>query len=149
MEYLSLAELEILVKQLATPAELISMGWWDLSVDAKQVYLDRAVAMFESLKFLGVKQNSAQPLLFPRTINGVFVDINSKIKKAIAHIVLSELKLLKSPRLLAIKQGVDAVAIGSYRESYKDKQVSRSLVDDFIVQMYLKSYVFNGVLQRV
>ena len=79
MEYLSLEELEILVKQLATPAELISVGWWDLSVDAKQVYLDRAVAMFESLKFLGVKQNSAQPLLFPRTINGVFVDVNSMI----------------------------------------------------------------------
>ena len=144
--YLTIQELKDLAPKLYTSSELGVIGWNELSDMDRGILLDRAIEQFESLKFRGRKVVYGQSYSFPRLIGGRFIDVNDNIKKAIVSLVISGLEVGLSPRLQAQRDGVKSMSTGKMSETYRDSVPRYGSVDARVVDKYLKSYIFKGVI---
>jgi hypothetical protein len=161
--YITIAELDVLVSQIFTSAELLNIGWGQLSSTDKEIYLSRGMQLLESLNYRGVKEEYKQQLSFPRLINssGYYIEMNffpietliggfihtgipDNLKKALAHIVVMSIQDTSSSRKKLQRQGVKSLRAGDVAETYIDDiGLKVSLIDDYIISLYLSNLVVH------
>jgi hypothetical protein len=161
--YITIAELDVLVSQIFTSAELLDIGWGQLTSGDKQVYLTRAMLLIESLNYRGVKEEYKQELSFPRLINSsgyysqmdffpiesliggfIHTGIPDNLKKALAHIVVMSIQDTSSSRKKLQRQGVKSLRAGDVAETYiDDASLKVALIDEYIIRLYLSNLVVH------
>lgn len=140
--YIDVEYLDKYIKELVGSKELDILKWSTVSQDDKKVLIGKATAYIDSLNYRGKKLEIGQLNSFPRIIDGV-VTSTTKVELATVYCCIAFLKQDNSKRLRLQSEGVKSIDLGGVKESYDSNS---NLIDDKMVKMYLKPYIFCGVL---
>lgn len=142
--YIDIQELNTLISQVCTPRELESIKWDTILDGTKHVLILKATLCIDSLQYRGRKADTEQENKFPRVIRGKHIGVPNKVKYATVRKIYELVKDEVSVRRQLQRDGVKSFSTGVTSESYVDNKVE-SQVENYIIDMYLKSYIFNGV----
>lgn len=142
--YIDIQELNTLIPQVCTPRELESIKWDTILDGTKHVLILKATLCIDSLQYRGRKADIEQENKFPRVIRGKYIGVPNKVKYATVRKIYELIKDEVSIRRQLQREGVKSFSTGVTSESYVDNKVE-SQVENYIIDMYLKPYIFNGV----
>jgi len=152
MAYITLAELDTLIKSAYTTCELSKVEWGTISDADKTIYISRAEDKIDSIKFRGAKVDTLQSQSFPRIINTVNVGIPADIKLAVACFVynnLSETKSVSDEFNIKRGLGLTSIKLGDISESYSDTVISNiNLLDKKVIYTYINKYIMRNSIMR-
>lgn len=147
--FLSLEECESFIVGLVTARELQAVQWVTLGDTDKQVYIDRAYALFSSWKFKGYTVELNQDEQFPRIINDVEVGVTDKIKKCLTFMTFELLKADLDKRLSLQASGVSEIKVDKMSEKFSlssDLKPDIALIKNKQVQSMLRGVLKTNAL---
>ncbi|MBT9137230.1 MAG: hypothetical protein DDT34_02318 [Firmicutes bacterium] len=142
--YITVVELDVLVSQLYTADELDEVGWGAMSAGDKQIHLNRATNIIDSLNFNGVKAVAGESLAFPRVINGRNIGIPECVKKAVASTVIYELKAKSNVNIQLQRQGVKQVSASKASVTFGDSSAHTAALG-IEARKFLKPYLITWI----
>lgn len=140
--YIEVEFLDKYATELVGSKELELLKWSTISDEDKKVLICKASAYIDSLEYRGKKVGIGQLCAFPRVIDGVITS-TTKVELATVYCCIAFLKFDNSKRLRLQSEGVKSIDLGGVKESYEGLN---NIIDDKMVKMYLKPYLFSGVL---
>lgn len=148
--YITLDECEDMVIWLFNQKVLQDIQWTTMLDTDKQVYLDTAFELVDSLKYRGYPVELNQETSFPRIINDILYDEPpTKVKECIAYATVKLIQSDNDKRKQLIASGVTEIKVDKLTEKFSsstDVGTDVNLIKDRKVKALMKGLLISNGL---